>query len=145
MDGYETVQLLRQNEDTKFLPVIFVSAYLKEDLHLIKGIETGAVDFITKPLQPEIIKGKVKIFIELYQQRKEIEQYAHDLLLMNNRIKEEMTKRKSMEKQLVRQEKLAILGQMAGGVGHELRNPLGAMKNAIYFLNMAIESIESRS
>jgi PAS domain S-box-containing protein len=52
----------------------------------------------------------------------------------------DITDRKRMEEQLVRQEKLAVLGQLAGGVGHELRNPLGVIKNSVYFLNMVLES-----
>lgn len=51
----------------------------------------------------------------------------------------DITERKQTEEELKRKEKLAVLGQLAGGVGHELRNPLGAIKNAVYFLNMAIE------
>jgi nitrogen-specific signal transduction histidine kinase len=52
----------------------------------------------------------------------------------------DITERKILEEKLMRQEKLAVLGQLAGGVGHELRNPLGAIKNAIYFLNMTLEN-----
>ncbi|GAG41687.1 unnamed protein product, partial [marine sediment metagenome] len=57
-------------------------------------------------------------------------------------IGRDITKRKEMEEKLVRSEKLAVLGQLAGGVGHELRNPLGAIKNAAYFLNMVLEQPE---
>jgi len=55
---------------------------------------------------------------------------------------EDVTELKQMEEQLVRKEKMAVLGQFAGGVVHELRNPLGAIKNAIYFLNLALEEPE---
>lgn len=54
----------------------------------------------------------------------------------------DITERKRMQEQLVRQEKLAVLGELAGGVSHELRNPLGAVKQAAYFLNMALEEPE---
>ena len=57
MDGYETIEMMRQEERTMYLPVIFVSAIYKDDFYVIKGIETGAVDFISKPIVPEILRG----------------------------------------------------------------------------------------
>ncbi len=78
MDGFETVELMRQQEKTRYLPVIFVSAIYNEEAHVIKGVETGAVDFIVKPIVPQILIGKVKIFLELYNQKKELEQLARD-------------------------------------------------------------------
>lgn len=69
MDGYELVELLRSNAGTATLPVIFVSAIFSDEYHHRKGYEAGAVDFMSKPFVPEILISKVKIFIELYQQR----------------------------------------------------------------------------
>lgn len=73
MDGYETVEIMRQGTRTEFLSIIFISAIYSENYHMIRGVESGAVDFITKPVVPEIILGKVKIFLDLYRQRKELE------------------------------------------------------------------------
>ena len=74
MDGYELVELLRSNEGTATLPVIFVSAIFSDEYHHRKGYEAGAVDFLSKPFVPEILLSKLKIFIELYQQRQAVQQ-----------------------------------------------------------------------
>ncbi|MHC4886769.1 MAG: response regulator [Planctomycetota bacterium] len=69
MDGYEMVELLRQDKRTELLPVIFISAIYSDEAHLIKGIESGAVDFVTKPIEPRILLGKVQVFLQLFRQR----------------------------------------------------------------------------
>ncbi len=79
MDGYEMVEFIRQEKKTKYLPVIFLSAMYKEDYYHVKGIRTGAVDFITKPINPEILIGKVRVFLDLYN-HKLLLQKAHDEL-----------------------------------------------------------------
>lgn len=73
MDGFETVEFMRQDKRTRHLPVIFVSAIYKEEYHQIRGIESGAVDFITKPVIPEIMRGKVRIFLDLYEYQQSLE------------------------------------------------------------------------
>jgi len=82
----------------------------------------------------------------LFKDGRVIDRYSAPLIFPNGNyfgriwFFRDITHRKRMEEQLVRQEKLAVLGQLAGGVGHELRNPLGVIKNSVYFLNMALES-----
>src|SRR5512136_3083979 len=73
MDGYELVELLRSNEDTAALPAIFVSAVYSDEYHHRKGYEAGAVDFMSKPFVPEILLSKVRAFVDLYLQRKSLE------------------------------------------------------------------------
>ncbi|MBI9036018.1 MAG: response regulator [Bacteroidales bacterium] len=80
MDGYETVELLHDDPDTEFFPIIFVSAIFKEEFHVIKGIESGAVDFISKPIVPEILRGKVKVFLELDRQKRAMQSMNDELL-----------------------------------------------------------------
>jgi signal transduction histidine kinase len=79
MDGYELVELLRSNKDTSTLPAIFVSAIYSDEYHHRKGYEAGAVDFMSKPVIAEILLSKVKVFIDLYQQRKALQE-ANEVL-----------------------------------------------------------------
>ena len=74
MDGFEMVELMRQERKTLHLPVIFVSAIYKEEYYQIKGIETGAVDFITKPIVPKILIGKVRVFLDLHNNKISLEE-----------------------------------------------------------------------
>ena len=74
MDGFETVKLMRKDKQTEYLPVIFVSAIYTDEYYHIKGLESGAVDFLTKPINIKILRGKVAVFLRLYKQRKELEE-----------------------------------------------------------------------
>ncbi|HEY3369305.1 MAG TPA: response regulator [Prolixibacteraceae bacterium] len=118
MNGYETLELMRQRKKTKYLPVIFVSAIHQSDLHIIKGIETGAVDFIPKPVIPDILKGKVRIFLDLYLQRKKLD----DLLLQmeNANLNLKIAKGKA---EVATQTKSMFLANMS----HEIRTPLNGV------------------
>ena len=69
MDGFETAELMRSNDDTRHIPIIFVTAISKEERFVFKGYEAGAVDYLFKPIDPEILAGKVNIFLELHRRR----------------------------------------------------------------------------
>ncbi|OQY36987.1 MAG: hypothetical protein B6226_05690, partial [Candidatus Cloacimonetes bacterium 4572_65] len=69
MDGFETVQHLKRRTKNKFTPVIFVSAVYNEEYYFIKGIESGGIDFILKPIVPKILLGKMRLFLDMYEQR----------------------------------------------------------------------------
>lgn len=73
MDGFETAELMRSSEKTKYIPIIFVTAISKEKSSIFKGYEVGAVDYLFKPIDPIILKSKVNVFIELYKHKKQIE------------------------------------------------------------------------
>ena len=79
MDGFETAELIRGNEETRHIPIIFVTAISKEQKHVFKGYEAGAVDYLFKPLDPDILQGKVNIFLELYQQKRALKEATRDL------------------------------------------------------------------
>ncbi|MCX7171676.1 MAG: PAS domain S-box protein, partial [Proteobacteria bacterium] len=73
MDGFETAELMRSNPRTRHLPIIFVTAGMKDVQLQFKGYELGAVDYLIKPFEPHILQSKVKVFCELYRQRRELE------------------------------------------------------------------------
>ena len=70
MDGFETAERMRGNEKTKHIPIIFVTAISKESRHIFRGYESGAVDYLFKPLDPVILQSKITVFLDLYTQRK---------------------------------------------------------------------------
>lgn len=79
MNGFEVARLIRANPKTSHFPIIFITAGMKDLLDQIEGYETGAVDYLMKPFEPVILRSKVKVFKELYQQRKVIEQFYNNL------------------------------------------------------------------
>lgn len=79
MDGYETAELMRGNKKTKHIPIIFVTAARKDREHIFKGYDAGGVDYLTKPLEPEVLKSKVGVFLELHRKRIEVERKSREL------------------------------------------------------------------
>ena len=77
MNGFEVAEILKSNKRTANISIIFVTAISKEQKYVLKGYETGAVDYLFKPLDIEITKAKVSTYLKLYQQQKELaEQYV---------------------------------------------------------------------
>jgi len=70
MDGFELAEQLRSSDSTKSIPIIFITAISKEQRHVFRGYELGAVDYLFKPVEPEILRGKVGIFAELHRKKR---------------------------------------------------------------------------
>ncbi len=95
MDGFETATLMRGRKQTRHLPIIFVTAISKEDEHIFRGYETGAVDYLFKPVNPHILRSKVEIFLELDRQRRllarnsaELDRKVQELLAVKGQLEE---------------------------------------------------------
>jgi PAS domain S-box-containing protein len=76
MDGYETAQIIRNRDQTKRIPIVFLSAVNKEAEHLLRGYSLGAVDYVFKPVDSAILRSKVAVFVDLFEKSKEIERKA---------------------------------------------------------------------
>src|ERR1700749_5022730 len=83
MDGYETAELIYQRDKLKRIPIIFVTAHDYEEAAVFKGYEAGAVDFIRKPFNPEILRSKVAVFAELYQKNQLLRKQEEKLQAVN--------------------------------------------------------------
>jgi PAS domain S-box-containing protein len=76
LDGYETAQMIRSREQTKRIPIVFLSAVNKEAEHLLRGYSMGAVDYVFKPVDPVVLRSKVAVFVDLFAMTKEIQRKA---------------------------------------------------------------------
>ncbi|WP_192180526.1 response regulator [Mesorhizobium amorphae] len=76
LDGYETAALIRQREQSKRTPLIFLTAINKEDAHMLRGYDAGAVDYVFKPFDPVMLRSKVAVFVELHEKTLEIQRKA---------------------------------------------------------------------
>jgi two-component system, sensor histidine kinase and response regulator len=104
MDGFELAELLRGSERTRHIPLIFVTAGAREPRRQFKGYESGAVDFIYKPIEPHILRNKADVFFQLYRQRQLL------ALELNDRT-----------------ETLRLNEMFTALLAHDLRSPLSAI------------------
>jgi len=111
MDGYETAQMIRSREQTKRIPIVFLSAVNKESEHLLRGYAMGAVDYVFKPVDPVVLTSKVAVFVDLFQMRREIQRNAaHEQKLLDATIRANAEKlRIEQELRLAEQRQAAIL------------------------------------
>lgn len=118
IDGFEVASLIRDRKKSARTPIIFLTAFT-DDVQVSQGYASGAVDYLPTPVVPEILKAKVRVFIELHQMRQQAAAQA-----------EERAKRTAAEDSDRRKDE--FLGMLA----HELRNPLGPIRNAVHLLQI---------
>ncbi len=120
MDGFETAELMRENDETKRIPIIFVTAISKEQKYVFKGYDAGAVDYLFKPLDPDILKSKVNVFLELNKQKTVLKKMNEELRKANKKMWEQ-------QKAVIEEERLKVLLQMAGATAYEFNQPLTSL------------------
>ena len=97
MDGYEVAELLRGEERTCDIPIIFMTAAYKDEVHRLRGYDAGAVDYIEKPISEVVLLSKVRVFIDLQRSRAELQYYLSLIEEANQRLNEEIEVRRKSE------------------------------------------------
>ncbi|HVW67617.1 MAG TPA: hybrid sensor histidine kinase/response regulator [Steroidobacteraceae bacterium] len=111
MDGFELAELMRGSDRTRHVPIIFVTAGVRDQYRLFKGYDSGAVDFLYKPIDPHILKSKADVFFQLYRQKQQLASQLQELT-----------------------ETLRLNELFTAVLGHDLRNPLSAILNSANLL-----------
>jgi signal transduction histidine kinase len=144
MTGFELAEVIKKRKKTAEVPIIFLTAYYSEDQHVLEGYGSGAVDYLHKPVNPQILRSKVAVFAELYRK-------SRDVASANAALVAEVKERRNAEEQLRqlnetleqrvsdRTEELRQADRMKDEflamLGHELRNPLAAIMNAVQVMH----------
>ena len=121
LDGYKVCAQLKTNAQTSDIPIIFLTA-LDSDEDEAKGLELGAVDYITKPFNPAIVRRRVQTQLELKHHREHLE---HLIAQKTRELVETYADLKNVHNQMLQQQKMASIGKLAAGVAHEINNPAG--------------------
>ncbi|MDP2257852.1 MAG: hybrid sensor histidine kinase/response regulator [Polaromonas sp.] len=135
MNGFELAQLMRGTEKTRHIPIVFVSAAGKESNYAAWGYESGAVDFLYKPLDLFAVKGKVNVFVELYRQRQETHKQVQ--ALEKSRQEQAMLVQQLQSTQGELQSAIRMRDDFMSVVANELLTPLNTL-----FLEVQLRKVE---
>lgn len=136
LNGFETAAIIYERDKLKDIPIIFITAHNYDEEIIFKGYKTGGVDYIYKPINPDLLRVKVGVFVELYRKNHQLMQHEKRLLATNRSLQKEIEERKASEEKVrLLNEKLiennahlkAVneeLDQFAYVASHDLQEPL---------------------
>ena len=145
MNGFDAAQIIKSREKSRFIPIIFLSAISKEDAYVFKGYSMGAVDYVFKPFNPDVLRSKVAVFVDLYLKQEQIKEQA-ELLAESERRELELQHRAELlesearsaaqlaelnnqlhNRQLELEQAMGVRNRFYASMSHELRTPINAV------------------
>jgi two-component system, sensor histidine kinase len=145
MNGFEVAEIIKSRERSRTIPIIFLSAISKEDAYVFKGYSMGAVDYVFKPFNPDVLRSKVSVFVDLYLKQCEIQRQG-DLLRDSQKRELELEHRTSLleaearsaaklsqmndelhRRQVALEQAMGARNRFYASMSHELRTPINAV------------------
>jgi len=145
MNGFEVAEIIKSRERSRTIPIIFLSAISKEDAYVFKGYSMGAVDYVFKPFNPDVLRSKVAVFVDLFLKQREIQRQA-DLLRESQKRELELEHRTSLletearsaaklsqmndelhRRQIALEQAMGARNRFYASMSHELRTPINAV------------------
>ena len=145
MNGFDAAQIIKSREKSRYIPIIFLSAINKEDAYVFKGYSMGAVDYVFKPFNPDVLRSKVAVFVDLYMKQEQLRHQA-ELLAESERRELELEHRAELleaeaksaaqlgelnrqlqDRQKELEQAMGVRNRFYASMSHELRTPINAV------------------
>ncbi len=145
MNGFEVAKIIKSREKSRYIPIIFLSAISKGDEYVFEGYSVGAVDYVFKPFNPEVLKSKVNVFVDLYLKQREIQHQGEQIAESERRALEAEHRSKFLEaeaesarmllklneelqrRQTALEQAMGARNRFYASMSHELRTPINAV------------------
>lgn len=129
MNGFEVARLIRSRKKSSYTPIIFLSAINKDDKNINEGYSMGAVDYVFKPIDPVILRAKVKVFVDLYTKSSLAINLQHELRLRKQA--EEQTLKQQRLLELTEVNRIITMEEVTSAMAHEINQPLTVINTYI--------------